>query len=214
MSYQDHPDIDINFTNINSAIWDKTFRKLHNKQNHPINIVKNHIYKFFDNTGYDFSKFDNLDRVVSVYDNFDSLLIPHDHPARSKSDTYYLNSDKVLRTQTSAHQVQLLKKGETSFLVTGDVYRKDEIDKYHYPVFHQLEGVRLCDNPEIESKKILSELIEYLFPNAEYRFIIFRSLIHHLKLKYFITINGSKFWVVELYKKLYLNNRPGHLVLD
>lgn len=55
--------------------------------------------------------------------------------------------------------------------MTGDVYRKDEIDARHYPIFHQMEGVCLTDNnPEEELKKVLSGLVEYLFPGKEYRF--------------------------------------------
>lgn len=48
-----------------------------------------------------------------------------------------------MRCHTSAHQSQMLKLGKTKFLVTGDVYRRDTIDATHYPVFHQMEGVRL-----------------------------------------------------------------------
>jgi phenylalanyl-tRNA synthetase alpha chain len=102
------------------------------------------------------------------------LLIPSTHPARSKSDTYYANENTVLRTHTSAHQNELLSKGHTSFLVTGDVYRKDEIDSRHYPVFHQMEMLTLLNDKDIdpveELKKILSGLVDYLFPKCEYRF--------------------------------------------
>lgn len=47
----------------------------------------------------------------------------------------------VLRTHTSAHQKNKLQSGLRNFLVFGDVYRRDEIDRYHYPVFHQMEAV-------------------------------------------------------------------------
>ena len=95
------------------------------------------------------------------------------HPARSKTDTYYVNEKEVLRTHTSAHQNQLLSQNYKSFIVTGDVYRKDEIDARHYPIFHQMEIFTLIDDsldPEIELKKILSGLITYLFPNSDFRF--------------------------------------------
>ena len=62
--------------------------------------------------------------------NFDSLLIPSNHPARSRSDTYYIDDQHVLRTPTSAHQVSLSEKNHKSFLVTGNVYRKDGRFKY------------------------------------------------------------------------------------
>ena len=46
----------------------------------------------------------------------------------------------MLRCHTSAHQAELLRAGETAFLATGDVYRRDSIDATHYPVFHQVRG--------------------------------------------------------------------------
>lgn len=159
------------YSNIPTFIEEKIDRKLHNQKNHPIEIIKTHIYQYFHTLNYKFDTFDDLNPVVSVEDNFDKLLIPLTHPARSKSDTYYINEKEVLRTHTSAHQNELLSKGYTSFLITGDVYRKDEIDTHHYPVFHQMEMFTFVDtDPITELKKILSGLIEYLFPNCQYRF--------------------------------------------
>jgi phenylalanyl-tRNA synthetase alpha chain len=65
------------------------------------------------------------------------------------TDTYYVDSESVLRTHTSAHQSLLLEQGNVAFLATGDVYRRDEIDSSHYPVFHQMEGVRIFSFDEI-----------------------------------------------------------------
>jgi len=86
------------------------------------------------------------------------LLIPPDHPGRKPSDTYYVSrlggreissaEDMLLRTHTSAHQSTLMREGKSAFLCTGDVYRRDEIDASHFPVFHQMEGVKLFD-PEL-----------------------------------------------------------------
>ncbi len=162
------------YSNIPKSIEDKLRRKLHNQKNHPIEIIKRQVYKYFAGLEkYDFKMFDDLDPVVSVEANFDNLLIPAEHPARSKSDTYYVNERQVLRTHTSAHQNELLAAGHRSFLVTGDVYRKDEVDARHYPVFHQMEMLTLVDDnldPEQELKRILSGLVDYLFPGCEYRF--------------------------------------------
>ncbi len=55
--------------------------------------------------------------------NFDEVLVPADHVSRSPNDTYYVSPDVVLRCHTSAHQAELLRAGNTAFLVTGDVYR-------------------------------------------------------------------------------------------
>jgi len=63
--------------------------------------------------------------------------------ARDKKDNYYINKEMMLRAHTSAHQVDLLKSGLNAFLCTGDVYRRDTIDRSHYPIFHQMEGLRI-----------------------------------------------------------------------
>lgn len=76
--------------------------------------------------------------MCNVLQNFDDVLVPPDHVSRSYNDTYYVNSDNVLRCHTSAHQAELFRNGHTHFLVTGDVYRRDHIDATHYPVFHQV----------------------------------------------------------------------------
>lgn len=162
------------YSNIPESIANKLDRNLHNQKNHPIEIIKNKIYKHLKGlTKYNFQFFDNISPIVSVSDNFDKLLIPKDHPARSKSDTYYINETTVLRTHTSAHQNELLNNGITSFVVTGDVYRKDEINATHYPVFHQMELLSVLDetdNAETELKELLSGLVQHLFPGCNYRF--------------------------------------------
>jgi phenylalanyl-tRNA synthetase alpha chain len=83
--------------------------------------------------------------------NFDGLNIPGDHPARGSADTFYLagHPGLLLRTHTSPVQVRTLKSlapkilemGGIRFLAPGRVYRKDEIDPTHIPMFHQVEGM-------------------------------------------------------------------------
>ena len=58
--------------------------------------------------------------------------------SRSPSDTFYVDGERLLRCHTSAHQNELLRQGNESFLCTGDVYRRDTVDASHYPVFHQV----------------------------------------------------------------------------
>lgn len=164
--------LDAEFTNITSSINSKLGKRLHNLRTHPLGIIKKRIYEYFDSLDVKFTKHDNMPCVVNIVENFDKLLIGPNHPARSKSDTYYVNQTHVLRTHTSAHQNELLAQGEHNFLVTGDVYRKDEIDSTHYPVFHQMEGVGLVapdKDPKEELLKILGGLVEWLFPGCEYR---------------------------------------------
>ena len=161
------------YCNIPPSIEAKIGRNLHLQKNHPIEIVLKKIYEYFKGLdGYDFHIFDNLPPYASVENNFDLLLIPSDHVARSRSDTYYVNENTVLRTHTSAHQNELLAKGYNDFLVTGDVYRKDEIDKSHYPVFHQMEAVfKIRDGKDAKDEllRVLNGLVEHLFPGCEYK---------------------------------------------
>ena len=160
----------VNNTNISPSIQAKIGKNLHLQRYHPIEIIKHKIYEYF---GPDYKTYDDLSPYVSVVDNFDKLLIPQYHPARSRSDTYYLDDNTVLRTHTSAHQNMILSQGITKFLITGDVYRKDEIDSHHYPVFHQMEGVCILEEGQdasSELQKILTGLVEHLFPGCKYRF--------------------------------------------
>ena len=88
--------------------------------------------------------------------------------SRSKNDCYYVNKDYLLRGHTSAHQYELIKSGLDSFLVFGDVYRRDEIDRKHYPIFHQCEGVRLFNKHDLFKNVANNEGLN-LFENSEDR---------------------------------------------
>lgn len=146
-------------TNVTSHILSYVGRNLIHEHNHPLNLITrrivNHMYgKYVNRRGNPvFSVYDRLSPVVSVEQNFDSLLIPLDHPSRKKTDSYYINSKYLLRPHTSAHQKDLIQSGLNNFLVVGDVYRRDEIDSTHFPVFHQVEGVRLFSPQEVLSSK-------------------------------------------------------------
>jgi phenylalanyl-tRNA synthetase alpha chain len=158
--------------NIPLHITAKRNKNLHKQKNHPIEIMKNIILNYFKKIKEDVMCFDNFDPVVTIENNFDKLLFSKDHAARSKSDTYYVDNEHVLRTHTSAHQIDLMQRGFENFIVVGDVYRKDEIDRTHYPVFHQIEGVGSVPinmDPEEELQKILNGLVEHLFPDCKYR---------------------------------------------
>jgi len=166
--------IKVSMSNVPESIKRKVGRNLHLQKNHPIEIVKRIVVDYFKGLkNYNFAVFDNLSPYVSVEDNFDKLLIPKSHPSRSRSDTYYVDDETVLRTQTSSHQNQLLSDGHNDFIVAGDVYRKDEIDSSHYPVFHQMEVVgKIADgvgDAKEELFRVIDGLVEYLFPGCEYR---------------------------------------------
>jgi len=149
--------------NVPETVAAKVGRKLHLLPNHPLGIIKSEIEKYCAEyalrRGQEaFRVFDDESPVVRPKQNFDTLLIPPDHVSRRPSDTYYISDDLLLRTHTSAHQNELISQGVPAFLCTGDVYRRDEIDSSHYPVFHQMEGVRIFPTAGSDSKaKMLVE---------------------------------------------------------
>ncbi|XP_014876924.1 phenylalanine--tRNA ligase, mitochondrial isoform X1 [Poecilia latipinna] len=146
------------FTNITPKILAKVGFHLQNQPYHPLWLIKERIKAHFYSSYVGrwgnplFSIHDNLSPVVTVEQNFDSLLIPPDHPCRKRGDNYYLNRTTMLRAHTSAHQRELVRSGLDAFLLAGDVYRRDEINASHYPVFHQMEGVRLFSDLELFSR--------------------------------------------------------------
>ncbi|XP_060536665.1 probable phenylalanine--tRNA ligase, mitochondrial [Cylas formicarius] len=141
------------YTNITDRVMYHMNKNLHLKNNHPLSIVRQRIVNYFNKTfvirnNPVFSVYDQLPPIVTVDQNFDSLLVPTNHPSRNKSDCYYINRNYLLRAHMTAHQMDILKTGLNNFLIIGDVYRRDEIDKTHYPVFHQIDAVRLKDSKD------------------------------------------------------------------
>ncbi|KAL6314307.1 hypothetical protein AAG906_019003 [Vitis piasezkii] len=97
--------------NVPDAIFLKLGMQLHRRDQHPIGILKNAIYDYFNaNYSNKFDKLDDLCPIVSTKENFDDVLVPPDHVSRSYNDTYYIDSQTVLRCHTSAHQAELLRR--------------------------------------------------------------------------------------------------------
>jgi phenylalanyl-tRNA synthetase alpha chain len=128
-------------TNVTPAILSKIPLRLHTQVVHPLSILRSLIESHFP----DFAHLSSFSPLVSPFENFDELSFPKDHPGRAVTDSYYINKNLMLRTHTSAHEVEVFRQGETKWLLTADVYRRDEIDGSHYPVFHQMEGARIFD---------------------------------------------------------------------
>ncbi|CAG9792867.1 unnamed protein product [Diatraea saccharalis] len=150
------------YSNITPKILTYLGRNLHLQKGNPLSMVRqrivNYFYKSFTHRGNPiFSIYDNLSPIVTVKQNFDDLLIPLHHPSRAKQDCYYINKDLLFRAHMTAHQSELLRAGLNNFLMIGDVYRRDEIDSTHFPVFHQVDAVRsqrkeelFNSNPDLE----------------------------------------------------------------
>lgn len=159
------------YTNVTPKIISYLGRNLHLQRNNPLSIVRkrivNYFYSSFTHRGNPiFSVYDNLPAVVTTKQNFDDLLIPMNHPSRVKSDCYYINRETLLRGHMTAHQSELLRSGLDNFLMIGDVYRRDEIDATHFPVFHQVDGVRIQRKQQIFADKLDLEIFEPTFDSS------------------------------------------------
>lgn len=112
---------------------------------HPLYNVIDEMISIFSSLG--FSVVEGPEIEWAKY-NFDYLNVPMDHSSRDESDTFYFDSDILLRTQTSPVQIRSMigKKPPIKIISPGKVYRSDEIDATHSPLFHQLEGLIIDKN--------------------------------------------------------------------
>ena len=107
---------------------------------HPNSIALEEVERIFIGMGYEVVEGPEIE---TDYYNFEALNIPADHPAKDEQDTFYINEDILLRTQTSGVQVHEMEKGELPIrmIAPGRVFRSDEMDATHSPTFHQIEGL-------------------------------------------------------------------------
>ncbi len=113
-------------------------KELGNK--HPITIVLDEVKEIFIGMGFSIVEGPEIEKT---YYNFDALNHSKFHPARDMQDTFYVTEDILLRTQTSPVQVRTMEKSKPPIriIAPGRVYRADEIDATHSPMFHQIEGL-------------------------------------------------------------------------
>lgn len=107
---------------------------------HPLSIELDEIKEIFIGMGFEIVE---GPEVEYDYYNFEALNMPKDHPARDTQDTFYINDNILLRTQTSPVQVRVMEKQKPPIRIIspGRVYRSDAVDATHSPLFHQIEGL-------------------------------------------------------------------------
>ena len=112
---------------------------------HPLTLVANQIIDVFSGMGFAVA---DAPEIEDDDHNFTRLNVPKDHPARDMQDTFYINDNVVLRTQTSPIQIRVMEnqKPPIRILAPGRVYRADEVDATHSPLFHQVEGLVVDKN--------------------------------------------------------------------
>ncbi|MBO5215102.1 MAG: phenylalanine--tRNA ligase subunit alpha [Clostridia bacterium] len=124
---------------------------------HPLTQMQNDVIDFFTSLG--FAVLDSPE-IETDYYNFEALNVPANHPARDMQDTFYVTDSILLRTQTSAGQIRYMenKKPPLKMINIGRVFRSDDVDATHSPVFHQIEGlvvdkhITMCDLKGILAK--------------------------------------------------------------
>ncbi len=154
------------------------------KDSSPIKILADTVMKLSR-----FSDFDVIDfpRIVTVEENFDVLNAPQDHPSRRETDTYYLTPKDILRTQMTVmwpyylrHKgvIQKLEKnGSVGLMSTGIVFRKDEIDRKHFPAFHQIDFLYICKKSQKvitvkDLEEVQADAVKSIFGDIEFRFLV------------------------------------------
>lgn len=107
---------------------------------HPITLVMNELIDVFSGMGFDVMEGPEVE--LDHY-NFELMNLPKNHPARDAQDTFYMDDNIVLRTHTSPMQARamLTRPLPIRIICPGRVYRADEVDATHSPVFHQMEGL-------------------------------------------------------------------------
>ena len=130
---------------------------------HPNTIALEEVERIFIGMGYEVVE---GPEVELDYYNFEALNIPANHPAKDEQDTFYINNNIVLRTQTSPVQVRVMEGGKLPIRVIapGRVFRSDEVDATHSPSFHQIEGLVIDKHITFaDLKGTLAEFVRELF---------------------------------------------------
>ncbi|MDO4279206.1 MAG: phenylalanine--tRNA ligase subunit alpha [Lachnoclostridium edouardi] len=145
--------------------------KNHVGHSHPNTIALKEVERIFVGMGYEVVEGPEVE--YDLY-NFEKLNIPANHPAKDEQDTFYVNKDIVLRTQTSPVQVRVMEQGKLPIrmIAPGRVFRSDEVDATHSPSFHQIEGLVIDKNITFaDLKGTLAEFARELFgPETKVKF--------------------------------------------
>jgi len=152
--------------------------------NSPLKFIVDKILKMPEFQNFDLITTPETETMENIFDMFN---VPKNHPSRKTTDTYFLNSNRLLRTQTTIMWFYYLndlkirklleQQGYISALSYGKVYRKDEIDRSHFPVFHQIDGLYIIRKQEQNLtlntlKEVLTSIIKIIFgPTVMFRFL-------------------------------------------
>ena len=146
-------------------------KKINVGHRHPNTIALEEVERIFVGMGYEVVEGPEIE--YDLY-NFEKLNIPANHPAKDEQDTFYINKDIVLRTQTPPVQARVMEQGKLPIrmIAPGRVFRSDEVDATHSPSFHQIEGLVVDKNITFaDLKGTLEEFAKQLFgPETKTKF--------------------------------------------
>ena len=128
-----------------------------------INQTMAELEEIFQNMGFDVVEGPEIDTVKNVFDDLNS---PKNHPSRSLSDTFYITENTLLRPHTSSMQIRVMNEGKLpiKMVSAGRVFRNDEVDATHSPMFHQLECLVVDENVSLANlKATLETFIKEMF---------------------------------------------------
>ena len=136
-------------------------REMHLGAKHPINIILDDLEKYFIGMGYEVVQGPEIE---TDHYCFEMMNLPKDHPARDMQETFYIDSDNLLRSQTSGDQARVLEKhdftkGPLKMVGPGKVYRRDDDDATHSHQFMQMEGLVVDKNITMGDLKGTLELM-------------------------------------------------------
>ena len=129
---------------------------------HPVTMTAERMEGFFRQAGFEIA---TGPEIESDYYNFEALNIPSHHPARAMHDTFYFDTQYLLRTHTSSVQIRTMEQGNLPIRIVcpGRVYRNDS-DQTHSPMFHQLEGLYISESTNFaELKGLIHEFLQAFF---------------------------------------------------
>lgn len=142
---------------------------------HPTTLILDEVSDIFIGMGFSIVEGPEIE---SDYYNFEALNLSKDHPARDTQDTFYIDENTLLRTQTSSVQIRTMQKQKPPIRIIspGKVYRSDEVDATHSPVFNQIEGLVVDKGITFSDLKgTLETFLRHLYGND----IVTRFRPHH-----------------------------------
>lgn len=140
-------------------------KKIRLGHKHPMSIILDEVKDIFIGMGFNVVEGPEIE---SDYYNFEALNLSKNHPARDTQDTFYIDENTLLRTQTSSVQIRTMEKQKPPIRIIspGRVYRSDEVDATHSPIFNQIEGLVVDKGISFSDLKwILETFIKKLYGN-------------------------------------------------